>query len=234
MQLDNEIHIYTGSITQIIISPDVMICMLSKNEIQKAQQFRHQQDKLRFILARYILRTKLAQYLHISPISISLEYNDYGKPMLSAELAIKTPIYFNISHSRDLVMVGFSQNTIGVDIEHIGPVDANLMNDLVLNPDELSYINSLPDNQQQSQEFYKIWTIKEAYMKAIGTGLSMPADKVNIKSDLQPIQVNHKYNKNNYIAISLTDFDLEYAHSIVILKQDVDKKVISNNGIPPL
>jgi 4'-phosphopantetheinyl transferase len=152
--------------------------LLSLDEQERAQRFRFDQHRRRFICARGILRSLLSQYLnHLFPESstvpqdIQFTYNSHGKPHLASPS--NTPsLHFNLSHSEDLALYGFSLHSpVGVDIEHLRSI-ANIpqLAYRFFTPREYEAISHSPPDHQQAL-FFQTWTRKEAILKATGTGL---------------------------------------------------------------
>lgn len=142
--------------------------MLSKSEKIRAAGYKFELDRTRFITRRGILRILLGRYLNQSPDEVSLYTNPEGK----LENGDNEP-GFNLSHSGDQIAYVFGkQKNLGIDIEQVKPLE-DLMEiaERFFSPFEKSTIHKLSgDNQLET--FYHIWTQKEAFVKAIGTGLS--------------------------------------------------------------
>lgn len=112
------------------------------------------------IAADNLCRSAISDFCGVSPESIVFRKNEYGKPY-----AVDLPVYFNISHSGDMVVCAVSEREIGTDIEKIRSINARTAEKFA-GLQELEYIKN-SDNG-----FFEIWTLKEAYFKCIGTGLS--------------------------------------------------------------
>lgn len=141
--------------------------VLDAEERAKADRFKFPVLRRNYILAHAILRLKIAGYLHIEPAAISFLYGPFGKPFLASG-----EMYFNMSHSRDKALYVFSFDVeVGADIEYVKPdisIDALPLSAFTLT--ERNQILALP-TERQKEAFYQLWTQKEAYLKAIGTGL---------------------------------------------------------------
>ncbi|MEX0290249.1 MAG: 4'-phosphopantetheinyl transferase superfamily protein [Flavobacteriaceae bacterium] len=153
---------------------------LSPDELVKAKKFRFDRDRSNFILGRGCLRSFIGQALKIDPRNVQLKFNKYGKPELEANPGLK----FNVSHSEDIVILGFSKaRLIGVDVERVKPfadllkIAANYFSN-----SELDRLNLIP-SEEQPRAFYRCWTRKESFIKAIGDGLSFPLDKFSVTLD---------------------------------------------------
>ena len=145
--------------------------ILSPDEAARANSFIFEKDRLRFIIARGILRHILSQYLEVSPAQIQFRYNSMGKP----ELSTSSSLSFNLSHSDNVVLYAVGQNRkIGIDIEQIrNNVEFMQVAQSCFSSLECATLRSLPDHLVP-QAFFNCWTRKEAYVKAIGAGFSFP------------------------------------------------------------
>jgi len=134
-----------------------------ENEIRKYKKVGDQRRKLYGeLLLKYILSKKV----NIKMNKILFSKNDYGKPLYKENKGI----HFNLSHSGDWCVCAFSQFPIGIDIEQMEPLDIQ-WTEHFFHPDEIQRLKQLPEHQQR-EYFYKLWTMKESYLKAIGCGLS--------------------------------------------------------------
>jgi 4'-phosphopantetheinyl transferase len=146
----------------------------------RAEHYHFSGIRNRFIARRAILRIILGGYLQISPSKMQFLYNSYGRPRLN-ELKHDEVIEFNLSHSQEFALYIFSsQNRVGIDLEKIHAIgDVKNIIERFFTIREREFINS-HDEIQKGDAFFKIWTGKEAFLKAIGTGLSIPMDQVDI------------------------------------------------------
>jgi 4'-phosphopantetheinyl transferase len=140
--------------------------ILSPEEQSFAQTIRNETLKKQHIIVRVGLRQILAAYLNRACDKITIVKTEYGKPYL-----IDYPdIQFNISHSSDTLLVAISRiGAVGVDIEQVKPHrrDFSGLVAKCFAQSEQNYWHSLPDNEKSS-EFYRFWTRKEAFVKAVG------------------------------------------------------------------
>lgn len=164
---------------------------LSAEERKRADRFRFERDRSRFVAARGMLRMLLAQSLGAEPAAIEFKYSSYGKPSLAGDWAT-AGLQFNLSHSQNLALFALAaQNPVGVDVEEIHPVPnlAELV-DLVFSTAEAGELRRLPDEEKE-KTFFRIWTRKEACLKATGVGMTgMPDAKEALgwPCDIQSIQ----------------------------------------------
>ncbi len=138
-----------------------------------------QEHSDRYIKGRGLLRGVLAEYLRMNPIDIEIILEDCGKPVLSEKM--NRSLNFSVSHSKELFVVAVSKNIrIGVDVENIDPN---------INPRQaasVAFSHEEIDHLQQSgfalNEFFEIWTCKEAVLKATGAGFSHPSNSFSVIS----------------------------------------------------
>jgi 4'-phosphopantetheinyl transferase len=149
---------------------------LSHDELTKAERFHFQKDRTQFMVSRGALRAILSQYLDINPRTLRFDYNPYGKPSLIVEQGGDT-LRFNLSHSHGIALIAITKNReIGVDIEHIDTdFPYKQIAERCFSPLENAVLRSLPE-PIQIKAFFTCWTRKEAYIKAVGKGLSIPLD----------------------------------------------------------
>lgn len=151
--------------------------LLSADEQVRAERFRFAQDRKRFVAARGFLRVILGKYLQTDPRSIRFQYNEYGKPSLTGQFP--SSIKFNLSHSDETAIYAFTiDREIGVDVERIKPsfIDEGMLS-YCLTAREISRFRELSESEGELF-FFDCWTLKEAYLKLYGKGLSLPANQI--------------------------------------------------------
>jgi 4'-phosphopantetheinyl transferase len=159
---------------------------LCPSERERAARFHFQADHDRYVAARASLRLQLGAFLGCDPRSLLFQYTSYGKPFIE-----KCGIEFNVSHSSDWILFAFTRSAeIGVDIEHIRPMAD--MRDLAKQnfaASEFADWEATPE-QDRTDAFYRCWTRKESFIKAIGEGLSCPLDSFEVAFGLdQPARL---------------------------------------------
>lgn len=159
--------------------------LLSDFERTKADRFRQAADHARSVVARANLRKILASMLNCTAERVAFQQGRFGKPELCSSLA--SNIQFNVSHSGRWVLIGItSLSPIGVDVEEIREFES--IPSIVKSNFSLSECEqwqALPKSQR-TVAFFRGWTCKEAVIKALGTGVSVPTDAVEV--DLDPSQ----------------------------------------------
>ena len=175
-----EIHVWRVSLAQTESCLQSLQQTLSTDERTKADRFRFPKDRSQFIVSRGALRAILSRYLNISSHILRFDYNPYGKPSLIVAQGGNT-LRFNLSHSRGMALIALTKNRdIGVDIEGINPNFSCLeIAEKFFSPLENSVLGSLPEHLQATA-FFTCWTRKEAYIKAVGKGLSIPLNQFDV------------------------------------------------------
>ena len=165
----------TADVSKAVVSK--LELFLTPDERRRAERFRFEDLRHSFVLTRGALRVLLGRYLHVPPDKIQIAYGSKGKPRL-AEPGLAT---FNVSHSGGMALFGFATGReIGVDVEGIRPL-ADMLDiaQRFFCPAETAELMSLPANQRE-RAFFHCWTRKEAYIKALGEGLSVPLDDFQV------------------------------------------------------
>jgi 4'-phosphopantetheinyl transferase len=133
---------------------------LSEDEIARANRFRFEEDRIRWIRARSSLRLILSRYAGDDPSRLCFIYGEHGKPALLPFSNVE----FNLSHAGDWAMIAVTRAIpVGVDIERIRPNVA--MVPILRRLGETNAENDLPD---ETQQLYQVWTRREAKSKAAG------------------------------------------------------------------
>lgn len=165
------------------------IACLSSAELGRAARFLRERDRRRFLAARCALRQRLAQHLGVSAGALRFVEGPEGKPFL----ADAPRCHFNLSHSEDLALVGIGDRSeLGVDIEVLRPVDdAQPLARSHFTAAEFDAMMAL-DERARAAAFLRIWTRKEACLKALGTGLSIAPSsfEVGLEPDFTELTID--------------------------------------------
>jgi 4'-phosphopantetheinyl transferase len=164
------VHLWTVDLDADVSTVSSLLNLLSGDERVRAARMRTTESRLRFIVAHGALRAILARYVGLPASSIRLESSETGKPFV-----VDGSISFNLSHSEAIAVCAISPDgRIGVDVECIRPMpDADAIVARYFAPGEAREYASLPPAQRVAA-FFSTWTRKEAFVKAIGDGLSCP------------------------------------------------------------
>lgn len=147
-----------------------------------------------------LLNEILENNYFLDPKEIEYIYNESGKPYLKDK-----NLYFSLSHSNGIVALTVSKEEVGLDIELIKPVKDALAK-RIMTTEEYNIYNSLDKNKKITY-FYEVWTSKEAYVKKIGTSITLTPSNIEIDEDILIKRIN--IDNNEYMlavtsAISLT------------------------------
>jgi 4'-phosphopantetheinyl transferase len=179
----NEIHLYWIDATDIQYHDDDQY--LDSAEKKRAAAFKFDGDRQHYQAAHNWLRQLLSRYACVPPAEWYFSYNAYGKPFIANP--DYTDLQFNLSHTKGLIACAIRHDqAVGVDVEgHKVINDLAALCDYSLAERERDYVFSNADSQQQQQRFLTCWTLKEAYIKALGKGLSCPLQQFSITYEQQ-------------------------------------------------
>lgn len=167
---DSEIHVWFLDIENYDeYHMKSLFDILSLDEKVKMSHYMHVADQKRFLVGHSMLRILLSRYLGREPDDIILLNSKHGKLYMP-----QSNVSFNISHSGNRVALAFvKEKKIGVDIERMNSLDdySQIAKNFFL-PPESERICSQIDAAKGMEKFYEIWTVKEAFVKALGHGLS--------------------------------------------------------------
>ena len=154
--------------------------LLSRDERSRADRFRFDRHRRRFVVGRGALRCILARYLSTSARDLRFDYTSHGKPLLAHQKGAAPP-QFSLAHSADLALVAVArERRVGVDIEQLNArVDPDQTAGVCCSPAEKAALHSLAP-PARLVAFFNCWTRKEAFAKAQGEGLSIPLDQVEV------------------------------------------------------
>ncbi len=158
--------------------------LLSASEQARATRFRHPADRAAYVAAHALLRHMLSEALGGYPRAWAFETGRSGKPALA--VAHRRPrLHFNISHTRGLVACAIAGVPVGVDVEASdGDVPSAVAARFA--PGERAMLAKAADAEYRTM-FFRLWTLKEAYLKATGEGLSGRLDSPAFQLD--PLRV---------------------------------------------
>lgn len=155
--------------------------VLSPDEARRAARFHFEKDRRQFLLTRALVRDVLSRYVGAAPSALVFARNEYGKPALAHPAGC--PVAFSLSHTQGLsVCAVASAQMIGVDVERLDR--ANCHPDIAKRffaPAESAYLEGLAGDERRL-EFLRLWTLKEAFVKARGKGLSIPLNSFTINA----------------------------------------------------
>jgi len=154
---------------------------LTPAEAARAAAFRFEHLRRSFRLTRGALRLLIGGYLGVAPGKVLMNVGPNGKPGLVISGDAPPDFQFNVSHSGDLALFAFTRGCeIGADVELIRPMaDLALVANQFFCREESEELLSLPA-AERDRAFFLCWTRKEAYVKAVGDGLSTALDSFRV------------------------------------------------------
>ena len=209
---------------ELDVSPDDVVQLsqcLSDDERRRAERFKFDQPRARFVACRSALRRVLAGCVGVDASDLNFVYGPYGKPELAANHESK--IQFSVSHSGALGLIALTLDApVGVDIEECNrSVKMIRLAERFFAESETNELLNLPEHKQRSG-FYRGWTCKEAYMKATGLGMSMPLSSFCVAIDPdRPASLLHVEDEPQEIArwmIEAIDIEPDYAAAVMVAR----------------
>lgn len=132
-------------------------------------RFHHEKDRIRSLVGELLVRKVISALSNTPNNEIEFIRNEYGKPLL---INPSPTIEFNISHAGEWVVLAIDNKHVGIDIEQISSIDLGIAQRYFAQ-EEFEYIENTGSQELKIEQFYKIWTLKESYIKAAGKGLSI-------------------------------------------------------------
>jgi len=175
-----KVHVWTASLDAVGGSLPDLCAELVPDERTRAERLRTPQLRRRFIVARVLLRRLLTAYASVYSSELRIGTGSHGKPYLADAADLR----FNVSHAEDTAMYAIaSGREVGIDVEATRrDIDIAGVARQAFSPRERAVLAALaPDAQREA--FFRIWTRKEAYVKARGEGLSYPTGSFTVSHD---------------------------------------------------
>lgn len=214
---DNEVHLWILRLDNFYAYAEEFLSILSPDENIRSQRYHFYKDNRNFLVSRGILRKLLASYLKTTPEEIRFNYNPYGKPYINQDLNGHN-LMFNISHSGLVVLLGFTlDRQIGLDVEY----HSEQLNDFhfcksFFSSREYHDLFSLPEDSRR-KAFYNCWTRKEAFIKAIGEGLSFPLNEFDVSITSPAELLEMRQNPEEKCRWSMLDIGIDESYSAAMV-----------------
>ena len=180
---DGEIHLWWIDLKPSAREVASAHRLLDAEEVDRASRFKFDRHRRRFTMRRAQLKRLCAAYLGITPRQVEFALGPKGKPSLAPHLtrSLPQPLELNLSDSEDVAVVGFKVGReLGVDVECVREMrDAVPISKSFFAKAEQEIMASAPDTLRDDT-FFRCWTRKEAYIKAVGEGLSLPLDSFTV------------------------------------------------------
>lgn len=181
----DEVHVWRTTLDWSAESIHDLTQLLAADEREKAARFRFEEDRRRAVIGRGALRILLGHALDIAPQAVRFVYGRYGKPALVDGLSSRR-LAFNVSHAGDFILLALTQaqsvgvDNVGVDVEQMRmDIDYASIATHHFSPAEQQVLADLPD-EFKADAFFRCWTRKEAYIKGVGAGLTIPLAQFDV------------------------------------------------------
>jgi len=174
---ERDVHLDYRLTGTVEVDEDAQLRILSADEQARADRFVFPQHRTTFIAAHWLLRTTLSRYADVAPREWVFVRNPYGKPLLGDEQRRLAALDFNLAHTEGLIACVVRRGgAVGVDVESMRHRGRSVeIARRFFSPQEIRELDACPAHLIDAR-FVELWTLKEAYVKAVGTGLSRPLD----------------------------------------------------------
>ncbi|PGD12321.1 4'-phosphopantetheinyl transferase family protein [Bacillus toyonensis] len=200
-----------------------LLNLVSVEKKKKIEGFKKKEDSYRTLLGDVLVRSIICKRYKIYNQNIKYDYNKYGKPTWKGDIEF----FFNISHSGNWIVCIVDNAPVGIDIEQIRPIKLKDISK-VFSEKEIEDLN-LKTLADKYNYFYDLWTLKESYIKAIGTGFGTPFNSFTIrKIEGEDITLIHDNIKNTY-GFKQYNIDPNYKLSVCATSKKFSNEVILKN-----
>jgi len=181
-----EVHVWCAPLSVFLPDKARLRNLLSADELMRAQRFVRPALGDRFIIVHGLLRLLLGRYLGVVPQDLSFDRGIHGKPCLGGDFT-RSDLQFNLSDSQDVVFYAMTRDQpLGIDVEWIRPeIDHQAIAQRFFTVGEYQQLMALPP-EERMDGFYRCWVRKEAYIKALGRGLSLSLTQFDVCIDAKP------------------------------------------------
>jgi 4'-phosphopantetheinyl transferase len=190
---EGAVHVYQVSLDPSEVPLSRLEPILAPDEREWARRLRFDRDRARYIVGRLWLRWLLSVHVDARPAEMRFRSGEHGKPAL-APPHDDGGLHFSASYSGDIALFALARNIeVGVDVERVrADVDVEQIAASFFARDEREALNRLAPGARV-RAFFTCWTRKEAYVKALGTGLSLPLDSFDVAPGLDGGAVSEQW-----------------------------------------
>jgi 4'-phosphopantetheinyl transferase len=195
---EGEVHLWRACYSDWIGRLASLRSLLDDDEVTRGDRFLRDGDRDRYIFAHGVLRKVLAASYRCDPEGLRFGVGERGKPFLENPSEGSERIEYNLSHSGDLVLIGVCfGGPVGVDVERLSRnVEFEDLSDRFFAPEEAEAVRCRPDGQRR-RIFFDTWVCKEAFIKAVGDGLTMPLDSFVVHFEGERTTLGESTGKEN-------------------------------------
>ncbi|HUY34483.1 MAG TPA: 4'-phosphopantetheinyl transferase superfamily protein [Pirellulales bacterium] len=177
----DEVHVWRVTLDRPEADARRCFDLLSTDELLRAERLYSEQDRFRFAAGRSALRSILGRLLDEDPRRLVFEYAENGKPGL-ANREVKDKLQFNVSHSHGLALIAAAwSRPVGVDVEQVREMAdfGEIVERFFSRHERAAFAEIAPD--LKADAFFRGWVRKEAVLKVIGAGMSLPLDSFDVE-----------------------------------------------------
>lgn len=209
---------------------------LSMDELRRADRYRRELDRTRYVVAHGALRELLADYTSQTPRNISFGHTATGKPFLINDQG-EQRLRFNLSHAGEWAIVALVLSTdVGIDIEQIdSDVSVEAVAERFFSRSEFEALREVP-SEQRTVVFFTAWTRKEAYVKARGEGIAgrLRGFSISIAPEQIPILLTDSIDAHATLHWRIYDLDIARGYAAAIAAEGATHRLRTMRWTPPL
>lgn len=206
--------------------------LLSREERDRGSKYRFDTHRNSFIVRRGILRTVLAEYLGIKPDAVQYRTGDFGKLHLADSTHC---LEFNVTHSHTMALIAVTEaGSVGVDLEFVRPLsDFEGLVDTCLSESERCKLDTFPP-AERLEYFYRYWTCKEAWLKALGTGLDRSPASIQVSLTVSGTrhEATLQANSHELKDFAVTSFVPSDGYIAAVVAPSYVQLVLKTAGVP--
>jgi 4'-phosphopantetheinyl transferase len=179
------LHLWTLALDTVAEQrwPD-LAAVLDADEQARAARFHFERDRRAYVAAHALLRLLLAHVTGRPAEGFRFAVTEHGKPYLA-----ETQLHVSLSHCRGMVAVAVTTaGEVGVDVEALDRRADPAIAERFFAPEEVQALRAVPDEAARAEHFMRLWTLKEAFIKALGKGLAQPLDQFAFVG-LEPVRL---------------------------------------------
>ncbi len=184
---------------------------LTEQQKQSLEQLKSFNGQLSFASSRALMNAALGKHLNVSIDQVEIEKDAKGKPHIACPA--NSSCRFNLTHTHELSAIAITNDlNVGIDVESMNRKNRSLaIAKSYFHPDEYEALKNIEDQAVQKAHFYRLWTMKEAYLKATGGGIADSLKSIRAELDhndqLSSIQVNKpgQYRQLSFSQLTLAD-----------------------------
>ncbi len=187
---------------------------ISVKRQKRIERFRFEKDKIISLCSELLIRSELSKILNVCPSEINIENDEKGKPYVSNF----ENIHFSLSHSGEMILLAVDNSRIGADTEQVKKNHADVAKSFFTN-NEYKYISN---SENPTKKFYMVWTMKEAYLKMTGEGITSGLDNFDVFSTkFKEMLKTYSYNSKYMIAICRDSWKKEDLKPVIVNLSDL-------------